>query len=462
MTPHADYPRVLIVGPNFDLVTGSGITLTNLFRGWPAARLAVVSSLACQMDPAPCSSQYLLGQAELRWIRPLRFARSFGHAPGDESWRATPEILRSAPAQSGVASGRAWLRSIAKAVFHAGVRGLGSDDYLRPLAVSEQLVAWSTTFRPDLIYTHLGSLSMIRLTLQLASALRKPVVVHMMDDWPEVIYRHGLMRRRLRARTDRGLRAIIDLAAARLSISEAMANEYAERYGHDWTVFHNPIDLVRWSKARRTCWDLTDGFQLLYSGRIGPGTESSLLDVSRAVALLRSRGRQVSFDIHSWYFDKTNDRRFADFEGVTTHGAIADSKMPAMLAQADTLVLPFDFHGEAATLFRLSFPTKAPGYMATGTPVLVYAPSTHAVAAEAASHGWGYVVSGPRIETLVQAISRLMDSEALRRELGLRAMKEVEERYDADEVRARLVATLSSVARSPSIPWAAAVPGGEC
>ena len=36
-----DYPRILVVtGNNFNLVTGGGITLTNLFRGWPADRLA--------------------------------------------------------------------------------------------------------------------------------------------------------------------------------------------------------------------------------------------------------------------------------------------------------------------------------------------------------------------------------------------------------------------------------------
>lgn len=49
MTSHADYPRVLIVGPDFDLITGSGITLTNLFRGWPAARLRIPAELTTRI-----------------------------------------------------------------------------------------------------------------------------------------------------------------------------------------------------------------------------------------------------------------------------------------------------------------------------------------------------------------------------------------------------------------------------
>lgn len=373
MDAQIEYPRVLILGQNFDLVTGGGITLGNLFHGWPAERLAVAGTERCEMVPRPCGHEYLLGQAERRWIRPLRLARLFGtpqNGPHGPTAALLPQEQRSSP--TGTRYTR--LRPLAKAVFHGMSRSLGSETYLRPLALSKELLSWSDSFQPSLIYSGLGSLDMIRLTLELARALRSPIAIHVMDDWPEVIYRHGLLRQQLRTRTDRELRAIIDLATARLAISEAMANEYADRYGHDWAVFHNPVDLKRWSKTRRTSWALADGFRMVYSGRIGPGTESSLLDVSRAVALLRRQGRNIHLDIHSWDFKNAVDHRFAGFDGVDVHGAVAESEMPVVLAQADALVLPFDFYGEAAALFRLSFPTKATGYMATGTPVLVYAP----------------------------------------------------------------------------------------
>jgi glycosyltransferase involved in cell wall biosynthesis len=443
----ADYPRVLILGPHFDLVTGSGITLANLFRGWPAERLAVASSYRSEMNPAPCGQEYLLGQAERQWIKPLRFARRFGR-PQPEQF-VTANALQD-PGRMSPAGGafRRYSRSAAKAVFHAGVRALGSDDYFRRLSPSEALLDWSQAFKPDLIYTFLGGLPMIRLTLELADRLKSPIALHIMDDWPQSIYRHGLLGWRLRAQNDRSLRAIVDRAAARLAISDAMANEYSKRYGRDWAVFHNPTDLERWSKVRRNSWGIGDEFKLVYSGRIGPGTEASLLDVSQAVALLRSEGRNVRLDVHSWYFDQTDDGRFSGFDGVAVHGAIPDADMPAVLAQADTLVLPFDFHGDAARLFRLSFPTKAPGYMASGTPVLVYAPPGHAVAEEASDSGWGYVVSEAGVSAVVGAIRRLMDDETLRQELGQKAIQEAEERYDSDSVRARFAATLNRAACS--------------
>ncbi len=39
-----NYPRILIFGPPFNNFTGGGITLSNLFKGWPKDRIAVAST----------------------------------------------------------------------------------------------------------------------------------------------------------------------------------------------------------------------------------------------------------------------------------------------------------------------------------------------------------------------------------------------------------------------------------
>jgi len=38
------YPKVLIFGAPFNNFSGGGITLSNLFRGWPKDRIAVTST----------------------------------------------------------------------------------------------------------------------------------------------------------------------------------------------------------------------------------------------------------------------------------------------------------------------------------------------------------------------------------------------------------------------------------
>jgi glycosyltransferase involved in cell wall biosynthesis len=230
-----------------------------------------------------------------------------------------------------------------------------------------------------------------------------------------------------------------------MAICDAMAEEYTIRYGGEWSYFHNPVEPERWRVPGLPA-SPSGEFTLVYSGRIGKGIESSVLDVCKVVARLRSQGRRVRLAIYSVHFERTSDPRFAAFDGVEVHGAIADADMAATLCAADALILPFDFHGDSADYARLSFPTKAPAYEATGVPIVVYAPAKHAVAADASARGWGLVVGEPDLGALEKAIARVMDDGELRDRLSRRALEDVAERHEAGGVRARFAATLAAVA----------------
>ena len=55
----ADFPRILVVtSNNFNQVTGGGITLTNLFRGWPADRIANLHEDPTPEDDSVCRRFY--------------------------------------------------------------------------------------------------------------------------------------------------------------------------------------------------------------------------------------------------------------------------------------------------------------------------------------------------------------------------------------------------------------------
>jgi hypothetical protein len=122
-----DYPRVLIVGPTFDMVTGGGITLTNLFQGWPPDKLALASSDPCLVDPPPAAHQFRLGAEERPWISLFRFAKFMDLPHGGPVSPVSPGSpgppLSIAPTVKqtggGAAGGR--LRPLAKKAFHGMV-----------------------------------------------------------------------------------------------------------------------------------------------------------------------------------------------------------------------------------------------------------------------------------------------------------------------------------------------------
>lgn len=441
------YPRVLIVGYNFDLVTGGGITLSNLFDGWPRERLAVADFHPCETNPALCARQYILGADEERWVWPVRALRRGNRRPSIPDRDLTmPRVSKTAAAPPVTRVPTA--SSVARAAAFSTVRWLGGVGVLCSLATSSGLLRWSADVRPDLIYTWLNSLAMIRLVTQLADALSLPIALHIMDDWPSIAFESGLLAPRFRAETDRSFRAIVARASGTLAISQRMAQVYEARYGQRWEVFHNPVDIPRWARARRASWSRSGTFKIVYAGRVGLGIGPSLVDVCRAVQTLRQRGLDLALEIFTPSEPAARAYALASFDGVAVHSAIPDDDIPAVLARADLLVLPYDFAGKAAAFACLSYPTKAPAYMATGVPTLVYAPEEHALALDARDRGWAWVVDKPGAEGLLVAIERLAGDEDLRRSLAQRAFATCEREHDARVVRERFRDALERAAHA--------------
>ncbi len=67
------FPRVLIFGQPFNNFTGGGITLTNLFKGWPKDKIAVtyLGHGLQSVTTDVCDIYYQLGKDEHKWKFPF-------------------------------------------------------------------------------------------------------------------------------------------------------------------------------------------------------------------------------------------------------------------------------------------------------------------------------------------------------------------------------------------------------
>src|ERR1017187_5091549 len=72
-----DFPKVLILNQPFTYETGGGITLTNLFAGWPSEKVAVVcqSYLLKNSNTDICKRYYQLGHKEHKFMFPLNLIK---------------------------------------------------------------------------------------------------------------------------------------------------------------------------------------------------------------------------------------------------------------------------------------------------------------------------------------------------------------------------------------------------
>jgi glycosyltransferase involved in cell wall biosynthesis len=121
--------------------------------------------------------------------------------------------------------------------------------------------------------------------------------------------------------------------------------------------------------------------------------------------------------------------------GVEVKNTIPHHDMPELLSGYDLLLLPLDFDKEGINFARYSMPTKASEYMASGTPILVFADLQTALAKYAASAGWAYIVSEMSSLALREALNLLMSDQALRESLARKAKTMAIQNEDATMVR---------------------------
>jgi glycosyltransferase involved in cell wall biosynthesis len=310
---------------------------------------------------------------------------------------------------------------------------LFGDGVPRDAALTEPLRTWLREFSPQVVYSFLGSMAQIRLTQALVHEAGAPHVIHIMDDWPSVIYTQGLFGPYLRRTVLKEFLELLRTARARLAICEEMCEEYRTRYGHTFQTFHNALDMQEWLRAGRQNWMAGTPFVVRYAGSIlSEGQREGLLAVCMAVARLRRTGMNIRISVHA-PLGTAQYLKAHCAEELAIEGPPDPRSIQMLLASADLLVLPFNTDAWSAKYLRLSMPTKAPAYMASGTPILVYGPSEIAPVRHAIRYGWADVVT--RNDELERAIARLVNAPQERERLAQRARAVAAEQYDAARVR---------------------------
>ncbi len=440
----AAYPKVLIIGQTFNYKSGSGITKTNLFRGWPKDRIAVATDE--KIEDLICENYYQIGYGELK--RPWPFYYLQGKK---KSGPVNMGALRSNRASSLDAvsnlndSSKHRYGLMLKNCYHSLLHVGGVYNKICISKISDDFLKWVRDFNPDIIYDQLSTLDSIRFLYQLHNVTKKPIAIHIMDDWMSTINKCGLFYFYWKKIIDNEFNILLNEASVLMSICQEMSDEYEERFNKKFLPFHNPVDLAFWAQNSKTQWDFNKPFKILYSGRIGRGTSNSLVSIAKAVDLLVSEGYDIVFQIQSTAITDRFISKIKRFKNTVINPPLAYNSLPEKFSSVDMLLLPIDFDSQSLRFLRLSMPTKTSEYMATGTPVLVFAPECTAVSKYANREGWGYAVSQNNINELASAIKGLYSDESLRKKMGVRAKELARINHDAVIIRENFKKALSAI-----------------
>lgn len=433
-----DLPRVLFLTPAaFNRITGGGITFGNLFRGWPKDRLATVHNDPVPTDDDVCDQYYPMSAAEIRRWGPLeRIAPSV--RPGSSVAVQQAQVREGAP----------------KAALKFAKRLLFGDMLPDRGRLSPPLDSWVSSFRPELLYTILGSNAMMELALALHERFQVPMAIHIMDDWPATSYRGGLLGPVERARMERLFARIVEVATVRMGICDAMCDAYARRYGRSFLPFQNAVEVAQWARSAEIVPAPGRRKEILYIGSILPFAQlESLADCCRAVDHLARSGVDVRLSIHSPPHDlERHGASLPRSPHVHMGEAISDdAALIRRLHGADALLLPVSFDAYTERFIRYSMPTKVPAYLASGTPILAYGPESVAQIRYAADAGWAHVVTRREPAVLEAAVREVLFHDALRERIATRARACAVQHHDVAAVRPQFQRALAEAARGRAL-----------
>jgi glycosyltransferase involved in cell wall biosynthesis len=358
------YPKVLIIGQTFNDNTGGGITLSNLFYGWPKDRLAVLASSKIYIVPnEACDNNR--GLDRYRWPFSL-FFKMKENAIGTHSIRVPPTNP------------------------YAGLFPLLSRLGITPLLHSNHLdkktLEWISFFNPDVIYTQLADYSLIKIVSKIKRFARKPLIIHFMDDWPSDIYLGPFLNKYFRRQTINHLGQLIASASSILCICEKMAKEYSARYDRECQFLYNaPLTQPSFGKEYKVSEKKK---KIGYFGRIGKGnfkTLNNLLDIL-------THHEDINLTIFSPDYKLL--KNYNKYPNISINPAnLPRSEVLKMYQSMDLLYLSVDFDPESIRFLRYSFATKVFDYFSSDVPVLLHAPKDIAMTEFFIENNCGFVVS---------------------------------------------------------------------
>lgn len=429
------YPRVLIVsGYAFGQHSATAITMTNLFWRWPLDRIALVYGEDVEPDPDVCRRCWRLMPEDVPVDRLVR--RMLGRQKDRILGQQAPGL----PSGLGVSSGGN------ASPYRVSLRGVASAwaDIL-PCHPPIAFWNWADDFRPDVIYSMLGSIRLMGLVLRVAKRCRAVIVPHFMDDWPTTHYR-GVWKWPPRAIMLSRLRSVLRRSPLGMTIGPAMADEYQRRFGVRFEAFMNCVEVPGEYPAEPV--DNADRpLRFLYVGGLHLDRWRALVDVGKGLTRLRSEGRNAELIVHAPPDDRvTYGEALSAVPAIRLGESLSQQQIVPAMRAADVLVHVESFDPLLREYTRFSVSTKMPQYMSCGKPILAYGPEELASCRYVQSCECGIVIGEQDPDVLLAALRALAADARQRAFWGRRGWEAANERHSAEKVRQRFRSALARAA----------------
>jgi len=394
-------PKILVVSEEpFNWENGTGITLSNIFKGWDIERIANVyfTDRSAKKSEDICTKFYRLNRFAnlpalgLRVLMLPILKRNIK--------MELPHIVPLSASE----------KSFQKKMLLNYLAGAE----LSPLIISGSLWKWVKEYNPDMIYSMLGNGRVIKLTNLIASKANKPILPHFTDDWPDCIYTQNEWMGVARTIFNHELQKLFSRSKHGLCISDQMTKEYIKRYKIPFTTVLNCVEDDFFVPPQQLNTE-TEPIVFVFTGWLHLNRWKSLLEIAEAIEAINKNGFNAQLHIYCPEVNRASfSEKFNHLRSTRFMGSVSSAQVSEVLRLASVLVHVESFKENIIQYTKLSLSTKIPQYMASNKPILAYGPSQLASIQHIVNTNAGYAITSNNRDEMKKKIQTLIENKELR------------------------------------------------
>lgn len=362
-------PKILFLDTNLHKKEATAITLSNLFKYWPKDNLLFISEDAqIELSKADGYDNFFrLTKKEKKHVFPLNLLKLSSNSPTEDNQSYNQKANKT--------NNKINIVEILTYIF----KKLGLNYFFFRIRITIDLINWIKETNPEYFYCVLSTRHSILFAIEIQKLFNKPLIIHIMDDWPKTIGRETYFPNYWNKRINSELIKLMQVSYKNIAISDEMAREYQNRFGGNWTYFHNLVDKSKWFGFNLNLKknDVKSKIKIGYFGRIGKANDETILQFIDIVKNNDNKTTEIEFHIFTDFIKSSIN--IENSKNVFFHEFITAEELPEKISNFDFLLLPLSFNEEDLNFSKFSFPTKFSEYLISGVPILLIAPETSAV-----------------------------------------------------------------------------------
>lgn len=401
-------PKVLIIsGYTFDGHDATSITLKNLFSNWDSAKIAFLHVVSTPINNNKINVMQV-------YFRRLDFLyKLFYKKKLVEKIREEKSIVHGL-------SGAIQTNSFRSKIFNIFHTFIASHRALIPYTYTKDIDKFIKEFKPDVIYSPLGSIGIMRLACSIAKKENLRIVPHFMDDWIATMYSKNPLLLFPKLVKSYYLNRVLKRALNGFAISEEMAKEYSEKFHKPFFALMNCVSYDDFPESEVK----NEKKKLVFSYCGG-------LHLNRWKSLAAFCIALEKFKIHKNYelhvYTNESDwillkNKIGSLEFVKHYGFLPYKELRQKQMSHDFLIHVESFDENVIKYTKLSVSTKIPEYLSLRKPIIAIGPKNIASIRYLRENNCALVVDSLNDDKLISLINQV-NNEELINQLAINARK---------------------------------------